>query len=691
MHRGVLLTALVAGIGAAGVKLFPLDRSWTRDVREAAAVVAALALAAGVSLALGAFGLAREIATRRIGFDFARPVSSAAIWAGRLGRAAVLAAGGAALVGASDVSHPPRRPSRPKSDGSSAWPSRSPSSFFRSPTPRESSFGPDRPGSLADLVLLVVTAGIVALTSASSFTRWPLTAAEPRSHRAGRSLSRGGHRGGVRGARRGPDGHPGRPPRVLARLLARDARGSGALCRLRPLDRLDRTPGSRRGPGGPRAPRRLDESLGPGPREGRLRASLSVSGFDRPVGEARGRPLESRRLESCRFFRRRPRGCLAGRRLPRSDSLLDRSAGAGSKSLPAVAVLPPGSGRALRASPVNRHSALFVSPDVGGLRRRNPHRDRVGGRRCPRSRLGVRAFHWKASGFRGDAPADPPPHRVSDTGTSASLRRKSRRSRERSTMSAGSSPSTISPSRPGSADSCRTDGDVSRLARASKESRRVPPSAIDPRGRRTTLHEDPSGRRVAILSSGEDLGRNAVFLSDGRIASTEWNATGTRVRIFSSDGEEQKMIPIRVGPGWRIALGGEVSAGQLAVARPPGRIGLGGFRDLSRGHREPGQSRPVARAPVPRHRDGLADAGRSGSRRRRQRSDEALLRRRGSLRSSRSLDRREARLPGGAAVTLTSCHSEVPARRRTRLAQGGHVKRVYRPPRGGVLSRKTTS
>lgn len=99
LHRGVLLTALVAGIGAAGVNLFPLDRSWTRDAREAAAVVAALALAAGVSLLLGAFGLSREIATHRIGFDLARPVSSFSLWAGRLGTAAVLTAGAAALAG----------------------------------------------------------------------------------------------------------------------------------------------------------------------------------------------------------------------------------------------------------------------------------------------------------------------------------------------------------------------------------------------------------------------------------------------------------------------------------------------------------------------------------------------------------------------------------------------------------------
>ena len=98
LRRGVLLTALVAGILAPGVSLFPLDRSWTHDAREAAAVVTALLLAAGVSLLLGTFGLSRDIATRRVGFDLARPVSSFSLWGGRLGAAALLTAGAAVIA-----------------------------------------------------------------------------------------------------------------------------------------------------------------------------------------------------------------------------------------------------------------------------------------------------------------------------------------------------------------------------------------------------------------------------------------------------------------------------------------------------------------------------------------------------------------------------------------------------------------
>jgi hypothetical protein len=121
---------------------------------------------------------------------------------------------------------------------------------------------------------------------------------------------------------------------------------------------------------------------------------------------------------------------------------------------------------------------------------------------------------------------------------------------------------------------------------------------IDPRGKTTTLHEDPSGRRVATLSSGEGWVRSAVFLSDGRIASTERNAAGTRVRVFSSDGEEQKTIPIRDGPGWRIALGGEVSAGKLVVDSRQAKSGPNESEILLVDTRT-GQSRSVARGLTP--------------------------------------------------------------------------------------------
>ena len=97
-HRIVLLAALGAGVLAAGAPLLPFHGGNPGEVREAAAVFVALAFAAGLSISLGSSVLSREIANRRIGFFFARPMSSAAIWGGKLAGSAAVAAGAAALV-----------------------------------------------------------------------------------------------------------------------------------------------------------------------------------------------------------------------------------------------------------------------------------------------------------------------------------------------------------------------------------------------------------------------------------------------------------------------------------------------------------------------------------------------------------------------------------------------------------------
>ena len=90
--------------------------------------------------------------------------------------------------------------------------------------------------------------------------------------------------------------------------------------------------------------------------------------------------------------------------------------------------------------------------------------------------------------------------------------------------------------------------------------------AIDRRGRKMTLHDGRSGRQIAILSSGERRSRNAAFLGDGRVAEVESSGAGARLRVFSPEGEEQKMVPLRFGDGWRIALGGETAPGVVLVA-----------------------------------------------------------------------------------------------------------------------------
>ena len=61
------------------------------DVRIAVATVLALLLGLGLSLLLGASIVGSDLAAGRLGFHFAQPIPSWAIWAGRLGAAAALA------------------------------------------------------------------------------------------------------------------------------------------------------------------------------------------------------------------------------------------------------------------------------------------------------------------------------------------------------------------------------------------------------------------------------------------------------------------------------------------------------------------------------------------------------------------------------------------------------------------------
>jgi hypothetical protein len=67
------------------------------EIRQLLAGVLAATFALGLGLALGATCLASDLADRRIGFYFSRPVSGLALWAGKLGAACVLAFATAAL------------------------------------------------------------------------------------------------------------------------------------------------------------------------------------------------------------------------------------------------------------------------------------------------------------------------------------------------------------------------------------------------------------------------------------------------------------------------------------------------------------------------------------------------------------------------------------------------------------------
>ena len=95
-HRLVLAAAAVASLGALAAPLFA-DGPHGALARAVIAFLGAIVFAAGIAIGLGATTLAPGMATRRIGFDFARPLSPSAIWCGRLAGAMLLGAG-AALV-----------------------------------------------------------------------------------------------------------------------------------------------------------------------------------------------------------------------------------------------------------------------------------------------------------------------------------------------------------------------------------------------------------------------------------------------------------------------------------------------------------------------------------------------------------------------------------------------------------------
>jgi hypothetical protein len=96
-HRVVLVAAAVASLGTLAVPLLHVGTS-AAEVRGVTAFLGAIVFAAGIAIGLGATTLAPGMATRRIGFDFARPLSASAIWGGRLAGAMLLGAGAALIL-----------------------------------------------------------------------------------------------------------------------------------------------------------------------------------------------------------------------------------------------------------------------------------------------------------------------------------------------------------------------------------------------------------------------------------------------------------------------------------------------------------------------------------------------------------------------------------------------------------------
>jgi hypothetical protein len=98
-RRAILYAAAVAALSPL---VLPLMRGRSghdaADLRGGAALLIAAAFALGFALALGSSLLVPRIASRRIGFDFARPVSGSALWFGSAGAATLLALSSAAII-----------------------------------------------------------------------------------------------------------------------------------------------------------------------------------------------------------------------------------------------------------------------------------------------------------------------------------------------------------------------------------------------------------------------------------------------------------------------------------------------------------------------------------------------------------------------------------------------------------------
>jgi hypothetical protein len=558
-HRIALLAALVAGLLAAGAPLLPFHGGNPGEVREAVAVFVALAFAAGLSISLGSSVLSREIANRRIGFFFARPISSAAIWGGKLAGSAAVAAGAAALVLLPSFLVNRARFSREIGSIFLAGVALAVAVLlpiahalgivFRSRLPRLG----------ADLALFFLAAAVVALTSRwligeTAFDTWRRAAIALACLLLGAVVA-AGFAAVARGRADIQEAH-----RALSRLLwpvaivatalfAAYAKwivsvGPGDLAWIwvSPAPRGDWATVSGRAPSraGDNTLFLLKTSTGEFVKlkngyarpvfsaDGRaavwLETSHSVSFLSllsRPEWMGTSRPVRFHRFalgESASpsptdvLFSSPPRAWAISSDGKRLAAVNDETGGASANfvsvydlstaRLLAAAAIPPQVGAHL----------LFVTPD----------------------RLRIYLEESPGRGAANEVPRQLAIYEMDVIG---------RKLTETGRMGPFAGFLVL-----------RTDARASRAI------------VLDPRGRKMTLHDGWSGRRIAVLSSGERRSRNAAFLGDGRIAQVESSDTGTRVRIFSFDGDEQRMVPIRFGPGWRIGLGGEILPGVVAIA-----------------------------------------------------------------------------------------------------------------------------
>lgn len=98
-RRGVFVAAAVLGLLPFLAPLLPVWRRFgAQEVRLYTAAFFAVAFAAALSLLLGASTIGRDLSERRLGFYFSRPISSGAIWAGKLAGVWLLVVLAAAVI-----------------------------------------------------------------------------------------------------------------------------------------------------------------------------------------------------------------------------------------------------------------------------------------------------------------------------------------------------------------------------------------------------------------------------------------------------------------------------------------------------------------------------------------------------------------------------------------------------------------
>ncbi len=98
LRKAIWAAALVAGLLPFLLAALPGMTYGYAEVRDASALAIAVGAGELLALVLGATVLGRELAERRLSFDFARPIGGLAIWAGRMGAVLILSLGSALVI-----------------------------------------------------------------------------------------------------------------------------------------------------------------------------------------------------------------------------------------------------------------------------------------------------------------------------------------------------------------------------------------------------------------------------------------------------------------------------------------------------------------------------------------------------------------------------------------------------------------